>query len=203
MGHLRYTILAVFCALAIAAAAARANVLVPTEGGVRGASGTGLTTSAPGTPFSFDYRALVTSDTAPYDPATFSLNFDAAHVPFSELKIQLDSSPTPVTFLPFTGNGYQASYILYNPQYELTPGPPWPATPAYLAMPQAWRDDLSDGVLSGKFWVTDAVGTPNTYFMSTSARFVVPEGAAPEPSAAFAIVATAGAMLRRTRRRPR
>ena len=57
MGRLRYTILAAFCTLTIAAAASRANIVVPVQGGVRGATGTGLATSAPGTPFSFDYRA--------------------------------------------------------------------------------------------------------------------------------------------------
>jgi hypothetical protein len=201
MINLRYAILATFCTLAFVAVGAQGNIVVPLQGGVRGATGTGLTTSAPGTPFSFDFRSFISSDSAPYDPASFSLAFDAVHVPFSELKIQLDSSPTPFTFLPFTGNGYQSNYVLYDPAYELTPGSPWPATPAYMTMPQTWKDDLSDGVLSGKFWVSNPTGTPNTYFFSSQALFVVPEGAAPEPSSAFAVVAGAAALLRRTRRR--
>jgi hypothetical protein len=201
MANARNTILAAFCTLAFVAVGAQGNIVVPTQGGVRGATGTDLTTSAPGTAFSFDYRSFITNDSAPYDPARFSLGFDAAHVPYSELKIQLDSSPTPFTFLPFTGNGYQSNYVLYDPAYELTPGSPWPATPAYMVMPQVWKDDLSDGVLSGKFWVTNPIGPPNTYFLSTLALFVVPEGAAPEPSSAFAVVASATALLRRTRRR--
>jgi hypothetical protein len=198
MRQTAHTIAAILCTIAFAAAAAPANIVAPTQGGVRGATGTGLTTSAPGTAFSFDYRALVISDTAPYEPASFSLTFDAAHVQYSELKIQLDSSPTPFTFLPVTANGYQSNYVLYDPAYELTPGSPWPATPAYLAMPQAWRDDLTDGVLSGKFWVTNPAGTPNTYFFSTNAAFVVPE-----PTAGLAVIATAAAasLLRCRRRR--
>ena len=201
MRHRRYAILAAVCALATLATTSRANIIVPVQSALRGVTGSGLTASAPGTSFSFDYRPLVTKDTAPYEPAEFTFIFEAAHAPFSELKVQLDSSPTPFTFLPYTGNGFQLIYVLYDPAYELTPGSPWPANPAYMVMPEAWRDDLSDGVLSGKFWVTNPAGPPNTYIFSTQALYVVTEAASPEPSAGLAIVATAAAALL-WRRRP-
>lgn len=199
--HITHTLIATLCTLALGVAVASAVSTVPLEGGVRGQQGTGLTSSSPGTSFTFDYRALVADDTAPYDAARFNLLFDAAHVQFTELKIQLDSAPTVFTFFPFTGNNYQSNYVIYDPAYETDPGQPWPATPAWLVMPQVWKDDLSDGVLSGKFWVTNPSSTPNQYFLSTSAFFVVPEAAAPEPTAGFAIGVTAATLLRHRRGR--
>jgi len=202
---MRYATFALVSTIVVAGAAARGNITVPVQSAVRGMSGTGLTSGAPAKAFSFDYRSSITKDTAPYEPASMTLAFEASQAPFSELKIQLDSSPTPFTFLPYPGNGNQVLYTLYDPGYELSPGSPWPATPAFLAMPSVWRDDLADGVLSGKFWVTNPVGTPNTYFLSTQGIFAVSdggaeEGASPEPGAGLAIVAMAGVLLRRVRR---
>ena len=203
MRHRCYAILGAACAIITIAATSHANIIVPVQSALRGTTGSGLTTSAPGTSFSFDYRPLITRDTAPYEPASLTFIFEASQAPFSELKVRLDSSPAPFTFFPYTGNGYQLLYVLYDPKYELTPGSPWPANPAYMVMPDVWRDDLSDGVLSGSFWVTNPAGTPNTYIFSTQALFVVPDAAAPEPSAAFGVIVSAAALLGRTRRRPR
>jgi hypothetical protein len=143
----------------------------------RGINTTGLQSGAPGNAFSFDYRSSI-SGSAPYDLRQTALIFDGFSVPFSELKVQLDSSPTIFTFLPTPLNSRQVAYTLYDLEVTPTPGGPWPAAPAFMPMLQEWRNETADGILSGHLWVTDPVGSPNQWIFSTSAVFAVPEPAA-------------------------
>ena len=193
MRNVTTAIVFVLCSAASAAAG--------TKSVLRSVTGSGLASSAPGTAFSMDFRPSITQDTGPYDALQIGFIFEAGSTPFTQLNIQLNSSPTVFTFLPYSGNQRQVAYTLYDPAFNQNPGVGYPTTPEFVVMPQEWHDDFADGVLAGKLWVTNPVGAANTYLFSVHSVFDVSEFASPEPGAGVAIIATAAAMMRRSRRR--
>jgi hypothetical protein len=192
---MRNVMTAMICLLCGVAATSAATQTV-----LRGITGSGLTSGAPGNSFSINFGSSITQDTAPYDAVQVGMIFEAGS-PFTQLNIQLDSAPTVFTFLPYSGNQRQVAYTLYNPAFNSNPGVGYPTTPEFVLLPPEWHGDLADGVLAGKFWVTNLSGGANTYLMSYSSTFALRESALPEPGAAIAGVAIAAAMLRRGRRR--
>jgi uncharacterized protein (TIGR03382 family) len=59
-------------------------------------------------------------------------------------------------------------------------------------MPQEWRDEGADGVLSGHLWVSSPSNTPNNFSLSTLSVYTVPE-----PSLALFALALLGLQRRR------
>ena len=193
---MRNVIVLVICLLAFTTpASAAVNQSV-----IRGVTGVDLASTAPGNSFSMNFGSSITQDTPPYHALQVGLIFDAGSTQFTQLNIKLDSSPTVFTFQPYPGNHRQVAYTLYDPAFNPTPGAGYPTTPEFVLLPQEWRDDLADGVLAGKLWVNNPVGGANTYLLSASSVFELPQGASPEPGAGCAIMATAAALLKR---RPR
>jgi hypothetical protein len=192
---MRRTTFAIALILCAVSPSARADFLA--ESIARGVIGTGVATSSPGTAVSLDFRPINTN--APYQTLEVLLIFDDQRVTFSQLNVQLDSSPTVFQFLPTLLNNYQVTYRLYDPAYDPNPGPGYPTGAQPLILPQAWRDELADGVLSGHMWIDNAGGTPGQYFLSVDTVFAVPEPTAACGLAAF-FVATG--LLSRRHRRP-
>jgi hypothetical protein len=189
---MRRTAFAIGLILCALSSSARADSLA--ESIARGIAGTGIATSSPGTALSLDFRPIHTN--APYQTLEVLLLFDNQRVTFSTLNVQLDSSPTVFHFLPLALNNSQSDYLLYDPAFLSDPGlgPPG-ALP--LILPQAWRDELADGVLSGHMWIDNASGPPGQYFLSVDTVFAVPEPAACGSAALF----IAPTLLARRRRR--
>ena len=195
---MRIVIAPIMCLLASATVATAA-----TQSALRSVNGTGLSSASPGNAFTMNFAPSITKDAAPYHVLQVGMIFDSGSTQFTQLNIQLDSSPTVFTFLPYPGNHRQVAYTLYDPSFTSNPGVGYPTTPEFVLLPQAWRDDLEDGVLAGKLWVSDPVGGANTYLMSANSVFEVPETASPEPGAGLAVIATAATLLRRGGRRRR
>src|SRR5262245_22250740 len=80
----------VFCIASVASAATY-------QGAVVDFNGFNSTSSAPGTPFTLDYRPFIPGG-APYQLSEVNLSFADPFKPFSQVSIQLDSSPTIFTF---------------------------------------------------------------------------------------------------------
>src|SRR5687768_3394769 len=168
---------------------------------VRGVSGSGLSSGAPGNDFSLDFRPNVPGAAVPYDALQISLIFDGLATQFTTLNVQLDSSPEVFSFLPYPGNQRQVAYTLYDPEFNPTPGAGYPTTPVFVLMPQAWRDEFTDGILAGRLWVTNPSGGSGAYLFSVSSAFAVPESAVPEPGAAVAVLSTTSLFSLRRRQR--
>jgi hypothetical protein len=88
----------------------------------------------------------------------------------------------------------QVNYTLYDPAI-ITP-PSGPSVTGFLLMPQDWRDEGADGILSGRVWLTNPSGGDGQFTVATTSYFAVPE-----PSAGLVIVAGALAILRRHRKK--
>lgn len=170
---MRRTTFAIPLILCAVSTSASANFLAQSI--QRGVIGTGVATSSPGTPLSLDFRPILSD--APYQTLEVLLMFDNQRVTFSRLNVQLDSSPTVFQLVPTLLNNYQVTYLLYDPTYVADPGLSYPGA-QQLILPQAWRDELADGVLSGHMWIDNAGGTPGQYFLSIDTVFAVPEPAA-------------------------
>lgn len=187
-------------ALSVGLIAASAHSATTFKSATRGVSGTGLASSAPGTAFSLDFRSSI-PEGAPYDLRQMAMIFDGFSTQFSELRIQLDSSPTIFTFYPWPGNNRQVAYTLYDLEVQPVIGDPWPATPAYIPFPREWHDEAVDGIFSGHLWVTNPSNTPNQYIFATGgAGAVFSVTPSPEPSG-FLAIATLGLTFLRRRQR--
>ena len=173
---------------------------IANQTGVRGVNGTGLASAAPGNAFELDFRPVVTSGAVPYQALQVSLIFDGLGTQFSTLNVQLNAAPEVFSFLPYPGNQKQVAYTLYDEEFNPNPGPGYPTTPVFVLLPDAWRDELRDGILSGRLWVTNPTASTGNYLFSVSGAFAVPEPSTPEPSAAVGLVATSAALLLRRRR---
>jgi hypothetical protein len=191
MRRTTFAIALILCA--VPSSSARADFLA--ESISRGVIGSGIATSSPGTAVSLDFRPINTD--APYQTLEVLLIFDDQRVTFSRLNVQLDSSPTIFQFLPTLLNNYQVTYRLYDPAYDPNPGPGYPIGAQPIILPQAWRDELADGVLSEHMWIDNAGGTPGQYFLSVDSVFAVPEPGA----CGVAAFSVAPAALRRRRER--
>lgn len=163
---------------------------------------TGLQSSAPGTAFSFDFRSKLPADAgSPYLLGEDGLIFDSTPTHFSELKIQLNSSPTVFTFLPYPGNQEQVAYRLYDPNITTNIGSGYPETPIFTPITQEWRDEAADGIISGHLWVASPTSTPNSYLFSMAGYFDISKSAsAPEPGSALSVCSFALFALGRGRK---
>src|SRR5688572_4294043 len=179
-------------ATAPASAAPIANLPV-----ARGVAGSGLASSAPGNDFTLDFRPYVPTASVPYQALQISLIFDGGRTQFTTFNVQLDASPEVFAFLPYPGNQQQVAYTLYDEEFNPNPGPGYPTTPVFVPLPQAWRDELTDGVLTGRLWVTNPSGGTGDYLFTVGSAFAVPEPSVPEPTAGLALAATAAMLLRR------
>ena len=177
------TAVALICCFASSASAA--YYVTATQGVL----GTGLQGSAPGTPFSLDFRAKLPADAGnPYLLGEAGMIFDSTPTHFSQLKVQLDSSPTVFTFLPYPGNQEQVAYQLYDPNITTNIGSGYPDTPIYTPITQEWRDEATDGIIAGHLWVTSPTTTPNSFLFSMAGYFDISKSAsAPEPASALGL----------------
>jgi hypothetical protein len=190
---------AALCLLIAATTASAAPIANQT--GVRGVNGSGLTDAPPGNPFTLDFRPVITEATVPYTTLQVSLIFEAVGTQFSTFNIQLDAGPEVYSFLPYPGNQRQVAYTLYDPAFNPNPGPGYPTTGVFVLLPDAWRDEFRDGILSGRLWVTNPTGSTGNYIFAVSGAFAVPEPSVPEPSAALGLATMTGALLLRRRRK--
>ena len=192
----------IIAAVSLVAAAPLAPAApIATQSAVRGVSGSGLAGAAPGNPFALDFRPYVADAHVPYQALQVSLIFDGLSTQFATFNVQLAQSPEVFSFLPYPGNQKQVAYTLYDETFNQSPGVGYQTTPVFVPLPQAWRDELADGVLTGRLWVSNPAGGDGSYLFSVSSAFAMPEASAPEPSAGLALAATSALLLCRHGRR--
>lgn len=148
--------------------------------------------SAPGDPFSFDYRAIASG--LPLDIASIRITFSSNVAP-TALKLQLSSGELlTVPMLSSTVSIFE----WYNPVYIdpslLTQIPHAPLT-------SGWWNELSpDGVLNARVWVEGAPTTGSFYSLSAALE-ASDAPLAPEPSGTAWLCAAAMLTRRRFGRR--
>ena len=154
-------------------------------------TGTGIVydpaTALPGTAFTLDYTSALAGQSA--QPVSILLGFDC-HVPYSALKIQLASDPTVFSFPPTDPSVNQTAAFLYDPAWAYGGG----NVPASV-MPDAWRNEMSDGLLQGRFWIEGTSMAPQYAFLSATGSYLTPE-----PATLSLVFAGGMALLRRKNR---
>lgn len=150
--------------------------------------GGSIATSSPGTAFVIDYTPYPVG-AAHDDIASVLLAFDC-QTPFTTADIVLDSSPTVFSFAPTAPSTSEFAMLLFDPAYLTGSG----NVPTGM-LPQAWKDELADGTLSGRIWVEGTPFQPQFAMLAALTAFVV--GDVPEPATMTLLTLGGLAMLRR------
>jgi len=156
-------------------------------------AGTGIisnpATASPGTTFVLDYTPMLVDQhhlNQPYQAVGFLMSF-MCHTPYTELNIQLNSGQTIYEFPPTPPSTDATSAFLYDPAYLSPSG----SVPSYV-MAEAWKSEMADGLLEGRFWVEGTPFAPQWATLSGTGEYIVPE-----PATVMVLAMAAACLIRR------
>jgi len=124
----------------------------------------------------------------------------------NQFYIQLDSGPEIYSFNVSSNSGttQETIYFYHNPAYSLPV-----ISPGIIVetMPQAWMDEVADGVLSGKLWAahdtaTQSTPIPTSLLFRIGYSYDIDPQDVPEPATGIVFVAGLAVLTSRRRRGP-
>ncbi|MCK4998799.1 MAG: PEP-CTERM sorting domain-containing protein [Anaerohalosphaera sp.] len=146
--------------------------------------------TAPGTQFELDFTLILDEYEPPYIIWDIILAFDISPA-FESLNITLGNNTTVYSFEPVLPDLTAISLVLYDPAFSTPTG-----NMPMMEMPAGWKNELQDGILSGRFWIEGAGQTQQAQLLAQASYFV------PEP-ASITLLGCAGSLwlIRRNRNR--